>query len=154
MRVERIHHTGITVSNINRTIKFYRSVFGAELLYAGDSATQGVPLKEFQNVVGIKGARLKFAFLRVGDTFIELISYVSPKGAHFHLKHNDIGAPHIAFKVKNVDAACSSLLKQGLRPLHPPVVVMAKRRTWTRGWKFTYFKGPDGEYIELFQELR
>lgn len=141
------------MSNINRTIEFYTRVLGAQLLYSGDSDTQGVPLKEFQNVVGVKGAKLKFAFLRLGDTLIELICYRRPKGAKPHRRHNDIGTPHIAFKVKNVDAAYSSLLRQGLAPLSPPVAVVAKRRTWTEGWKFTYFRGPDGEYLELFQEL-
>ena len=153
MQVQRIHHTGITVSNIDRTIRFYTRVLGAQLLYSGDSETQGVPPKEFQNVVGVKGAKLKFAFLRVGDTLIELICYRSPKGVKLHWIHNDVGTPHIAFKVRNVDAACSFLLRQGLAPLNPPVVVMTKRRTWTKGWKFAYFRGPDGEYLELFQEL-
>jgi catechol 2,3-dioxygenase-like lactoylglutathione lyase family enzyme len=153
MSVGRVHHAGLTVSNMDRSIRFYRNVFGAELLYVGDSDTQGVPLKMFQNVVGIKGARLKYAFLRIGDTLIELICYISPRGARHRPKHNDVGTPHIAFRVEDVDQAYSALVKKGLKFLSPPVVVRAKRKIWTKGWKFAYLKGPDGEYLELFQEL-
>jgi catechol 2,3-dioxygenase-like lactoylglutathione lyase family enzyme len=143
----------LTVSDIDRSIKFYEDVFSAKLLYLGDSDTQGVPLSRFQNVVGVRGARLKYAFLKVGDTLIELICYSSPKGSRLRPKHNNVGTPHIAFKVKNIDTVYSELKKKGLRPLSPPVAVQAKRRTWTNGWKFAYFRGPDGEYLEVFQEL-
>jgi len=144
----------LTVSDIDKTIKFYKDVFGARLLYLGDSDTQGIPLSRFQNVVGVKGARLKYAFLRIDDTLIELICYLSPKGVRLRQQHNNVGTPHIAFEVENVDAAYSELVKRGLRPLSPPAAVRAKGKTWTKGWKFTYFRGPDGEYLEIFQELR
>jgi catechol 2,3-dioxygenase-like lactoylglutathione lyase family enzyme len=152
-RVERVHHTGITVSDINRTVKFYKRVLGADLLYVGDSDTQGVPLSSFQNVVGVKRARLKYAFLRIGDTLVELICYKSPRGARRRPRHNDVGTPHIAFKVRDVDQVCAELTKMGLKPLSLPVKVLAKKKTWTKGWKFTYFRGPDDEFLEVFQEL-
>jgi len=153
MRIERVHHTGITVDNIDRSIEFYRGVLDAELLYVGDSNTQGVPLKKFQNVVGVKGARLRYAFLRVGDTLIELICYLSPRGSKRFPRHNNVGTPHIAFKVEDIDEAYSELAKRGAKPLSPPVVVRVKEGSWVKGWKFTYFRGPDDEYLEIFQEL-
>lgn len=152
-QVERVHHTGVTVSNIDRTIRFYTSVLGAELLYLGDSDTQGVPLSRFQNVVGVSGARLKYAFLRIGDTLVELVCYVTPRGAQRRPRHNNVGTPHIAFKVRDVDLICAQLARRGLKPLSPPVTVMAKKKTWIKGWKFTYFRGPDDEFLEVFQEL-
>jgi catechol 2,3-dioxygenase-like lactoylglutathione lyase family enzyme len=120
----------------------------------GDSRTKGIPLRKFQNVVGVKGARLRYAFLKIGDTLVELICYLTPKGARRRPRHNDVGTPHIAFRVRDVDRMYSELAKKGLRPLSPPVTVLVKKKTWTKGWRFTYFRGPDKELLEIFQELR
>ena len=151
--LERVHHTGLTVSDIHRSIDFYEKVLGAKLIYFGNSETQGIPLNKFQSVVGIRAAKLKYAFLKLGDTFVELICYTSPRGTEEKRNHNDIGTPHIAFRVKDVDDAYEGLSKKGVRFLSRPVVVKAKRKTWTKGWKFTYFRGPDNEFLEIFQEM-
>jgi catechol 2,3-dioxygenase-like lactoylglutathione lyase family enzyme len=153
MTLQRVHHAGLTVANMERSIRFYVEVLGAELLYEGRSTTQGVPLKEFQNIVGIKKAKLKYAFLKFNDTLIELICYESPRGGRRKLRHNDVGTPHIAFKVRDIKAAYEELSSKGVRFLNPPVEVLAKKNKWNRGWRFTYFKGPDNEFLEIFQEL-
>ncbi len=153
MLMERIHHAGLTVSKIDRSIEFYTKVLGAEFLFQWRSEAQGVPGKEFQNVVGVKNARLKYAFLRFGDTLIELICYESPRGSLKKRNHNDVGTPHIAFKVRDIYEAYAELSKRGVKFLNPPVEVIARKNEWSKGWRFTYFKGPDGEFLEIFQEL-
>jgi catechol 2,3-dioxygenase-like lactoylglutathione lyase family enzyme len=153
MDVERVHHTGLTVSDIDRSIAFYTKVLGGELMYEGRSETQGVPRKEFQNVVGVKNAKLKYAFLRFQDTLIELICYESPRGRVSRLRHNDVGTPHIAFKVQDIYEAFESLSRKGVKFLNPPVEVVTSKKAWSNGWRFTYFRGPDREFLEIFQEL-
>lgn len=149
----RVHHAGLTVDNMNRSIRFYEWTLGAKLLYRGRSETQGVPLAEFQNVVGVGHAKLEYAFLGFEDTLVELICYESPRGVKLAPKHNDVGTGHIAFQVSDADGTYAKLSRKGVIFLHPPVTVRAQPGTWRKGWKFTYFRGPDGELLEIFQEL-
>ncbi len=153
LSVERIHHVGLTVSRIRRSIAFYTKVLGAELVYQGRSETQGVARKDFQRIVGVRNAKLKYAFLRFDDTLIELICYESPKGRETRLKHNDVGTPHIAFRVRDIHEAFKTLSRKGVKFLNPPVEVIARKNNWSKGWRFTYLRGPDNEFIEIFQEL-
>jgi len=151
--MERVHHAGLTVDSLDRSIRFYAGTLGAKLLYRRRSETQGVPLTEFQSVVGVRRAKLEFAFLGFGETLIELICYESPRGVKLAPRHNDVGTPHIAFQVSDADGTYSKLSRKGVTFLHPPVTVSARPNTWKKGWKFTYSRGPDGELLEIFQEL-
>lgn len=60
-------------------------------------------------------------------------------------------APHtpgfeIGFKVDNVDAAFTELVKRGAAPVTPPTT-----RSW--GQRTAYIRDPDGHLIELAQQL-
>ncbi len=149
-----MHHAGLTVSNIDRSIAFYTKELGGELVYAGDSERQGVPLRDFQKIVAVPSARLRYAFVKFGDTLLELICYVSPKGRRSPLAHNDVGTPHLAFRVRDIQRAYHRLSEKGVEFLNPPVEVRAKNKSWRSGWRFTYFRGPDNEFLEIFQELK
>jgi len=158
MTITRVHHAGLTVNNIEKHIDFFQRVLGAELIYVGESPNPeaGIPKEEFEKNTKVKGARLKYAFLRLGDTLFELICYIEPRGREFNTNsHNDVGTPHYAFEVDNMEKAVEELEKKGVKLHTRPFHVKREISRWgIKGFKFAYFTGPDGELYEVFQELK
>lgn len=138
------HHVNITVSDVDRSIAFYRDLMGCELL-PGGGIREGVEISEG---VGVPNVRLKNYKLRMPNSkvILELIEYVSVKGkptgphsiADFHIGH-------ICLTVADLDAVHGKLVAKGVRFLSKPVVV---KQT---GAKFNYAYDPDGNLIELVQ---
>ncbi|GBC69862.1 2-epi-5-epi-valiolone epimerase [archaeon HR01] len=158
MAITRIHHAGLTVNNIDKHIEFFQKVLGAELIYVGESPNPeaGIPREEFEKNTKVKGARLKYAFLRLGDTLFELICYIEPRGRESNANnHNDVGTPHYAFEVDDMDKAVRELEERGIRLHTKPFNVQRQIDSWgVKGFRFAYFTGPDGELYEVFQELK
>ena len=82
MKVAELFHTGLTVSDLDRSIAFYRDLLGLELVSQWDS---GEPY--LRTVVGYPDAELRIALLRlprgsVGASghHIELLEYRAPRG--------------------------------------------------------------------------
>ncbi len=142
--VAHMHHVGIIVSDLERSLKFYRDVLGFEVLekvdlVAGKAVSQGV---------GIHGARLQIAHLRVGSgpTRIELLHYISPRGKPLSpdARSNDIGVGHAAFRIRDIQQYYERLRRAGVR------FVSAIQESST-GEKFCYFYDPDGAILEIIE---
>ena len=72
-----IHHTGYTVSNLERSLDFYHGLLGLEIV--GQQEKQGGYLGA---IVGYPDAHVKQAHLRVpgSEHVVELFEYVAPEG--------------------------------------------------------------------------
>lgn len=98
MLIKGIHHGGISVSNLDKSVEFYQKNFGLKL----NGATE-------QDVVQkgkMKGARMKIAFLQAGDVVLELIQYLSPRGKKSQLE--TLGPWLSAYSVRS-QANCESV---------------------------------------------
>jgi catechol 2,3-dioxygenase-like lactoylglutathione lyase family enzyme len=81
-RIISADHTGITVSNLERSLAFWRNALGFELSHTAHQT--GDLAKE---ITGIAGAEIKLAVLRTpGGHKIELLEYLAPPDPH----HNRI----------------------------------------------------------------
>ena len=78
MQVGPVYHTGFTVSDIERSIVFYRDVLGLKLI---KRQTGTAPY--LATVTGFAGVRLEVAFLQpaAGGSVLELLQYVSHPGS-------------------------------------------------------------------------
>ena len=72
--VPSAHHYGITVSDLDRVVTFYRDVLGLDAI-----AEFSVGGEAFATGVNVEGASAEFTHLDAGDTRIELVSY-DPEG--------------------------------------------------------------------------
>ena len=76
MTVSRIDHVGITVSDVDRSLSFYRDVLGLRVIA---DATLIEP--EVADLLGLDSVELRIADLDSGDgRIVELIQYLEPKG--------------------------------------------------------------------------
>jgi len=139
--IKGIHHTGISVSNLEASKAFYRDLLGMEVV-------REVKLKgeAFEEISGIRGADVDVCILQKGNTGIELLHYLSPKGEpNPHKRQCDRGIVHVSFIVEDADAAYETLTRKGARAISRP------RHTREGGPKICYCYGPDGEVLELMQ---
>jgi catechol 2,3-dioxygenase-like lactoylglutathione lyase family enzyme len=144
--LSRLHHTGYTVSDLDRSLVFYRDVLGCEVI-----ATQEKEGGYLAAIVGYPDAHVRMAHLRVpGDGHvIELFEYVSPTGGRADVEPRNVGASHLCFLVTDLAALYEDLLERGVTSfVSPPVEVDTGIN---RGGLGLYLKDPDGITVELFQ---
>lgn len=142
-----IVHSGITVRNLDVSIPFYRDVLGLELV------KQEPVRKSRGEKLGVPGAVIRIAVFSVpgSDASLELIEYVEPTPPNeFGLPVNALGQVHIAFRVADIAAKIADMRAKGV------VFVANDYETITdgplSGWKWIYFKDPDGTNLELIEE--
>src|SRR5215475_9218854 len=92
-RIVAADHSGITVSNLERSLAFWRDVLGFELSH---TAHQKGELA--QEITGVEGAEIKLAVLKApGGHKIELLEYLAAADrARANLRPCEVGFVHIA----------------------------------------------------------
>lgn len=146
MGAERLHHTGYTVSDLDRSVAFYREVLGCEIL-----ATQEKEGGYLAAIVGYPDAHVRMAHLRLpgSEHVIELFEYLAPAGGRADVEPRNVGASHLCFIVADLAALYTSLLERGMTTfVSPPVEVDTGVN---RGGLALYLRDPDGITVELFQ---
>lgn len=143
--IQGIHHTCITVSDLARSIAFYRDTLGLELVMTEESERSG---DDRSKALGVARAKVKLAILRAGEAQVEMIEYVTAQGRPYDRHNNDVGTMHIAFQVDDIDAAYRRLVDHGVRFTAPPATIPAGPMA---GWRWTYFFDPDGVSLEIIQ---
>ena len=141
--IHGIHHTSFTVSDMERSIAFYRDVLGMKVTW--DSRREGVEFKGpvADNVTGCPGTEQRLVFIAIGNSRIELVEY-TPKGRDLtENKASDTGSAHVCFETDNIQDLYQKLTARGLR-LHcvPQDIGFAQ---------VMYFRDPDGIILEAVQ---
>jgi catechol 2,3-dioxygenase-like lactoylglutathione lyase family enzyme len=138
------NHVGVTVSDLSRSIAFYRDLLGFHVAYErGEVTAEYMP-----RLVGIPGARLKIAGLDIPGLHLDLIEYIEPKGASVAGLTSDIGNGHLGFTVDDLWAAYRHLSAAGVQFKSEPVspTVGPNKGGWA-----VYFVDPDGVTLEMIQ---
>ena len=138
-----IQHIGIPVTNMERSLQFYKDVFSLEADFVAEGSGE-----ELSQAVGVEDTVLSFAFLRVGDDILELLEYANPRGKPYDRRNCDIGAVHIAFEVPDIDQAYEELQAKGIQFNAAPLKIDEGPLA---GCAFAYFNDPDGIQLEIFQ---
>jgi catechol 2,3-dioxygenase-like lactoylglutathione lyase family enzyme len=147
-----VHHFGMTVADIEETQVFYGKHFGFAPSEESIILTEGW----FGRGVAHAGAQAKIGWLRRDDAVIELHEYVEPtNGRKLSPDITDISAPHIAFKVDDIDAMREQLLADGVRFYSAPVEVSSDgSASQLGGIRWCYCEDPNGYIVEIFAEPR
>jgi catechol 2,3-dioxygenase-like lactoylglutathione lyase family enzyme len=143
MEITGAHHFGLTVANLERTLAYYKEMFGIEpeFVATGDG-------DELSRTVGVPGAKLAFAFLRVGSGTVELVEYANERRTRYESSNCDVGAPHLCFDVPDIDVAYRELRDKGADFYSEPLRITDGPLA---GCAFAYFRDPDGLTLEIFQ---
>src|SRR5690606_12684205 len=118
MHIRRAHHTGFTVSNMERSLAFYRDALGLQVV-----AEQLGTAEYLSTITGFPGVRLKMAFLKVpgdDDHILELLEYVSHPAEPTDRATNRPGNGHLCLVVDDVQAWYDELTAKGVTFISPP----------------------------------
>ena len=137
-----VHHTGLSVSSLNRSIAFYRDLLGFELLRIIECPADG----NLRRVAALPHACARLAQLALGDETLELAEYKHPQGKAFPADATlaDLGFTHICLASDDIEADYLRLKDRGVRFYTEPI-------EYRLGVRMAYFYGPDGETCELRQ---
>jgi glyoxylase I family protein len=146
-RILSADHTGITVSNLERSLAFWRDVLGFEFSHRANQKGEMA-----EQITGVKGAELKLAVVKApGGHKIELLEYLAPanRNKDASLRPCDVGHVHIALTVENLEPLLKKIAESGWKAAGKPQALTAGPNT---GKRVIYVRDPDGTTIE-FMEL-
>ena len=124
MKVKKLLHTRMRVSDMEQTIQFYTDVLGLEVL---------------ERKVSPRGSHLAFLKVPNSEELIELTSF--PPSGPVKVQEDLI---HLAFQVESLDDTIASLNAKGVKVTDGPT-------TTSSGSRFIFIDAPDGYEVELIE---
>jgi catechol 2,3-dioxygenase-like lactoylglutathione lyase family enzyme len=148
MKVEWMNHTGFVVSDMERSLAFYRDLLGLEV--ERNTVLEGEFISQ---LVGYPNARLHIVYLGVGDArhAVELVQYLNPPSRESVVssERRSVGATHLGIIVDDLDSFYRELSARGVRFVNPPAV--RPNATYPFARKGCYLQDPDGNWLELLE---
>ncbi len=124
MRVKKLLHTRMRVSDMDQTIAFYKDVLGLEVLERKTSP---------------RGSHLAFLKVPNSEELIELCSF--PPSGPVKVQEDLV---HLAFEVDNLDETIRALEAKQIKITDGPTCSSS-------GSRFIFIDAPDGYEIELIE---
>jgi len=126
MQPSRIHHVGLPVADLDRSVAWYREALGLTR-----ESTAGVP------------EGVAFMVAPTGERFELLAVDVEPSVWNEPIAALRAGVPHTAWTVDDLDATHARAVEAGGRSLWTP------RGTPEPGLRIAFVADPDGNLVEL-----
>ena len=149
--LKEVMHIGITVSNIENSIKFYRDILGLTLI--GQALMEG---KETDALFAMNNCKVKIAYLNGSDNIIappiELLEFITPETTKDKAKLNKISVSEICFRVENIEKVYKHLINNNVECLSEPQEFDFTSYGFSKS-KALYLKDPDGIILELMETL-
>jgi catechol 2,3-dioxygenase-like lactoylglutathione lyase family enzyme len=145
-----LHHFSLTCSDADRSIAFYRELFGLKLIADREVERGGF----VQDVTGVQGARVRIVHLQGYGLNFELLEFKEPRGDTRARELNHAGSAHLCFMTDDLEATCAWLREQGVTIRSAggaPVTVVGGPND---GGKGLYVADPDGNGVEIIQLAR
>lgn len=145
IRIIAADHTGITVSDLDRSLDFWQTVLGFELSHRAHQKGEMA-----EEITGVPGAEISIAVLKAPGHKIELLQYLAPpdRKQHVDLRPCDVGFAHIALIVDDLDAVVDQIAASGWKAAGQAQTLQTGPNA---GKRVVYVRDPDGTTIELMQ---
>ena len=124
MKITKLLHTRMRVSDMEQTIAFYTGVLGLEVIERKTSP---------------RGSHLAFLKVPNSEELIEVTSF--PPSGPVRVQEDLV---HLAFQVENLDDTIAALTAQGVKITDGPTETSS-------GSRFLFIDAPDGYEIELIE---
>jgi catechol 2,3-dioxygenase-like lactoylglutathione lyase family enzyme len=144
-RIIAADHTGITVSNLERSLEFWQNVLGFEFSHRAHQTREMA-----SEITGVPGAEIKLAVVKApGGHKIELLEYLAPVDRKkVDVRPCDVGSVHVALTVDKLDAILEKIAASGWKAAGKPQTLKTGPNA---GKRVVYVRDPDGTTIEFMQ---
>jgi len=145
-RVTAVGPIGLTVSDMERSIAFYRDVLRFEK--TSDVEVSGL---EFERLQGVFGALARVVEMRLGTEALLLTQYLAPPGRPRPAdeKSYDLWFQHVAIIVSDMDRAYQVLRDARVQLVTPGPQRLPDWNPNAGGIRAMYFRDPDGHPLEI-----
>jgi catechol 2,3-dioxygenase-like lactoylglutathione lyase family enzyme len=143
MAVLRMTHIGICVTDLERSVRFYRDGLG--FAYRAELRVQGEPS---DTLLRLRGVDLRAVYLERDGTRLELLHYAAPGAVQADAPRpmNQCGLTHLSLRVDSVADTLAALRAAGAQPLDDTRIDIPEF-----GAAAIFVTDPDGTMIELVQ---
>ena len=148
MTITRIHHHTFTVSDMDRSIAFYRDLLGFLLVY--DKVRENFPA--YDQVMDLKDVKVRVALLNdpSEEAIVALLEYHNPPHEKRAMSNLFVGSTALAIETDDIDADYARLREAGVRFTSEPVDVVRDGKLAAR---LVYAFDPDDIVVELYQPV-
>ena len=138
-----IRHIGIVVSDLDRSLYFYRDLLGFDI--EKDALEHG---KYIDTFLGLDDVTVRTVKMTLNDRdMVELLHYKTNNKEAEKIEINQIGCTHFAITVGNVEDVYNRLMERGVGFINAPHLSQDGNA------KVAFCKDPDGFFIELVEEI-
>lgn len=149
--VERIYHVGLTVSDLDRSIAFYRDILGLE--FQGEIFMAG---EETDRLFRMKDTKARVAYLNASKAIeappIELIQFVDNKVKKAKGNLFTTSISEVCFYTDDIERVYNSLIEKHVECLSEPQYFDFRANESGESRAF-YFRDPDGIVLEMMQPI-
>jgi len=152
MYLKTIDHIALMVTDLERSLRFYRDLLGLEVVSPEEHI--GGPVAE---MVAIPDVHMREYRLRAkggvhgysrdegdGQLTLDLIEWIKPESPFERSPIHHVPSAHICFGVDDLPSIYERLKAEGVEFVSPPV-----RFTGEGEWHVLFFYDPDGNLLEM-----
>ena len=146
--LRRMHHVGITVRDVDRSLEFWRSFLGVE-----ERWHRVLDAPYLGQITGYAGVNIDAAVIDLpGGMILEILNYLVDGKVPNPPDTANPGNIHICIEVDDIEEMWERAVRSGATPVSPgPVEVTAGPN---KGVRACYLRDPDGITLELFKPVR
>ncbi len=149
--IGKIYHVGLTVSDLDKSIAFYRDVLGLEFL--GEIMMVG---EETDRMFQKKNCKARVAYLNGSKNIetppVELIQFVDDEVNKVQSNLFMTSISELCFYTDDIDAVYEKLIENNVECLSKPQYFDFSSQRFGKSKAF-YFRDPDGIILEMMQPL-
>ena len=131
IKIKKIHHVGVVVNDLEKSISFWNDVLRFPLM----------------NVEEVPSHQVKVAFLRTGESDIELVARLDGgKNTQLVQSKKETGLDHLCLEVEDLEQALEWLKKKDVKLIDQEPVVLPGRKI-----AFVHPDAADGVLLEFYE---
>lgn len=141
-------HAGITVRDMDASLKFYRDGLGL-----AEQFDRLLEADYLRTVLALDFSAIRAVYLEIpGGGIVELLEYQGIERLTAASRPSDFGAGHLCLYVEDIDAMVDRLRERGGTSRSPHVVDITSGPN--QGSRSIYMLDPDGYAVELFERRK
>ena len=146
MALKAIHHHKIFVSDMDKSLEFYRAL-GFEML----SDNERENLSAYDQIMGLEDVKVRMVVMKAqSEQLIVLIQFRNPLVTKREQSITFAGTQALALVVEDAQAEYTRLKEKGVPFESPPVDIVREGKVVA---KANYLYDPDGSAIEIYQPI-
>lgn len=149
--IGKIYHIGITVSDLDRSIAFYRDILGLE--FQGEILMSG---EETDKIFNRNNTKARLAYLNGAKNLqsppVELIQFIGTPVNKVESDLFNTSISELCFYTDDIDAVYNYLIENDVECISEPAYFDFTKEGFGKSKAF-YFKDPDGIILEVMEPL-